>query len=305
MSKLFLVFLVILNKGSCFGSSPDLKINYERRAIEKGFPSPIVEVCINGQWGRFLLDTGAPYHVIARHFAELSAVKVETTEGNVTDSTGSTAKASFSQIPLGVRAEDGREVTFRQQRIIVVELPVSFKESGISGILSPQQLIKHGDQMLLNLSQPRMTIHPSSNLLRANQVQKWTNLEVLKIGTGEGAGILFATKAFISNYEANLIIDSGAATLEIDSASVIASKLQTFAQTKLQPTEGINGKKSESFLVPGVRTSVLGKTIETTALIHATGANKRTDGALGMHELKNCLFLITADGARGKCLKNK
>ena len=155
---------------------------YDNKLISQGFVSPTLEVTVRGVKGTFLVDTGAPLHVMSNWFALRIGVNPE--NGTETGETsGAKQNSPVIQETISIRDRTNKDVQFNAQSILIVSLPKDFQKLEIAGILSPQQLLEANQAILLNLKQSRMDVN---SLDHGRTVLK--NPRIIQVVSSEGPG---------------------------------------------------------------------------------------------------------------------
>ena len=230
--RTFILFCsLLLSSINLFAKDVALPLHYDEKLKKAGFPSPVVDVVINGVKGIFLIDTGASINIISNGFAQKSNIR-----GNgsirVGDSSGSSIKSNIAQIDFQINGNEGQEYYFNKQSFAIVDLPEVFNQNDIAGIISPQQLLSKDKNLILDLKFPRMLI--TSKSFPRSYSKKLIKLNVVTSkGPNNTLISLYTIAGTIDNFHAFFIIDTGASNIGIGIETSIGHSLYKKAVEKL------------------------------------------------------------------------
>ncbi len=260
-----------------------LTLRYDPTLTAAGFPSPVVDVTINGQQALLLVDTGASVHTWANWFVAAARLPSRSYERTVSGSTGSDAPVRIVE-PTDVATRSGPHLQVAEG--VAVDLPPMFEERRIAGLLSPQLLAALDEEAVLDLRVPRLTIRPARSPSRVNTGRTCTN------GDSPFRNRLYVARADIAGVAASLLLDTGATRTTSDSASAAAAALAPKA-TDGGENRGVGGAVDRLRVVPAVRI-VRGQSATTLDLrIGRSRTACAPDGLLAMDALRQCVATLS------------
>lgn len=278
-----------------------IAINYDPVLARQGFASPIVELHVNGKVGRFIVDTGAPFHVLSRWFAEEARISGHGS-ASIGDSSGGTGRDGKATISFDLLGKRGELWKFSRQDTIITELPPSFQKNRIAGIFSPQQLLGPSDGVLIDFSTPLMHLGRLSALERTLPVVRASKVKVIRTTGDAGKDTLvYVTDAQVDHGAFPLVIDTGAADVSVGIDTRIGAQLRARAKKSSGGTEGIHGQSRKTWTVPGVEVRVFGRAITLPVTLQPISSEMPADGMLGMAVLKDCRLVLGAETATAAC----
>lgn len=97
--------------------------------------APMIAALLGGRERRLVLDTGSEVHLLTEDLADELGLTKEPGEEGTDHSGATTASWSVGDVPMPL---GGLEVMLRD--VVAIDAPPAFRERGIDGILSPQNL---------------------------------------------------------------------------------------------------------------------------------------------------------------------
>lgn len=266
-----------------------IALRYDTALSAAGFPSPVLDVVVNGRRAVLLVDTGASVHTLAKWFVDAAKLTPQPTDHTVTGSTGAVTRVDVVA-NVEARLVDGRLVI---PQAIVADLPPLFEQHRIAGLLSPQLLAGAGEAVLFDLRRPRLSIRPDNTPPSGRD-------RVCVNGESAFRNRLYATAVTIAGTEASLLVDSGATrtTIRVDST---AGKALRGRAVEGGENRGVGGAVDRLLVASGVAVR-RGSANAVMDVRLGTGQNAcGADGLLGMDLLKGCSVLLGESSSALRC----
>lgn len=285
----FVTLAVLLWTADVRAMPLDLSIDYNQDLITKGFVSPVLSLRVNGQEGLFLIDTGASTHVLSSWFTEKAKIH-GVGGGSVGGSTGENGPSSLAIVSFVVNQNQGRAFTFAKQNAFIVDLPSAFQESGIAGIISPQQLLEPGQVGVLDLSaQPSFKISKQS-------LHPTKHEHDLGVVTSQGPlgkkTILYTISGNVLDKSASFIVDTGAEGNSVGLNTPAGKALFPESVPVETKIGGVTGEPQSVRVVHQAKVAIHGRTLDLEIYLQPISKNMPADGMLGMKYLKGCVLIL-------------
>lgn len=293
----FFLFFTFFFSVVGFAGDRDFPIRYVDSLVSSGFASPVVEMEIAGRTGLFLVDSGASVTVLAKWFAEEASVK-SGVQGKTSDATGDRKATRIARETWTMKSRHGEKVAFGNRFAVIVDLPSVFKEHGLAGILSPQQLLVKEEICLLNLG--------SSPFLRIQD--NWpsdfqgTPLDVVvSAGPGGTETSLYTLKALVEGDPAVFVVDTGADGVGLGSETQVGKKLFSKSKISAAKVGGISGSPQGIREIPSAQVEILGKSQTMKIRLQPVSAEMPASGMIGMQFLKRCALALARNKGSISC----
>jgi predicted aspartyl protease len=282
--------------GSSFGQGGHA-LTPGKTAIQRvGFAqrAPIVVGRIGGQATQLLVDTGASEHVLEDWFARQLAFASPTGRHAVAlDS--SSRRVGMDRLGKVTLELDGWGEIGTVAPLATTDSASGLRMLGIGGLLSPQELVK--DQSVI-------IDFPGSSLYAVDDQQATARMAAMprSLGLASGCGGTYALTATIEGQDARLVVDTGASSTALQSASA--------------PGRALSGRSSVGRDVIGVGGPIQTRVLRDASVkvasysqkldvdIVATRLRRLTcpsDGFLGMDVLASCVLVINARAMQIGC----
>lgn len=295
--KFYITLILVLCSISIVSAARDIPFRYDNTLAAQGFSSPIASISINGEQGLFLIDSGASVNVISKWFAEKAKIKIFG-QSVVAGTSGGTGKSSMSEVDFLVNTR-GRKVSFKDQFAVIVTLPEVFRENGLAGIISPQQLLSEKETGVLNLSEnPSLKIY--KDIPKFKRPVHRLNA-VLSEGPKGQKTVLFTIHADVSGIKTNFIVDTGADGAGIGAKTSAGQKLLSQSVSTNERIGGINGTSEEVRIVSKTTVKLLGRDFEMKIRLQPISDKMPAEGMLGMQFLKNCSLILSSTSGSILC----
>ncbi|MCA1825505.1 MAG: aspartyl protease family protein [Myxococcales bacterium] len=257
----------------------------------EGFPSPVLAASIDGKPMRFLVDTGAGVHTLARWAAKAAGLRPTRLTSTATDSTGREMAIDRAETVLGV---EGRDVPVA---LIVVDFPPVFERLQIAGLLSPQLLAPPGLAAVLDERAGTLTF---DSLAAATGRTGAVPLPGARV-CGQGSikpNRLYAAPVRIGARTVMLELDSGATVTSLKRGSPAAAALEFREQGS---TMGVSGERvvterATAEVAFGGMTRALGLQV-----VPGQPGGCEGDGLLGQDVLARCILVLRETGLAAGC----
>lgn len=261
-----------------------------------GSPPALVDVLVNGQPTRMLVDTGASHHILAQWVAEKAGSSREADAAG-TDQVGKSVALS--------RLDDAHVVVsgwgaIDASEMFVAALPLSLRDEGIGGILSPQRLADGDRAVVLDFRERKMTSASLGDALHALESEPGVALsgEVQGCGT---SGALPLLRATIAGVQVDAQLDSGATNTTVRAKSEAGVRLRPHARrsTTAVAASGVFSAPS----LDDTRVKVGALEIDTTVDLvpREPRVNCPNDASLGMDILQRCVLVLGSKAFAAKC----
>lgn len=245
-----------------------------------GFASPSLEVRILGERFVFLVDTGAPIHIISSKNAEKLGFKSSLMKSEIVLKNSSTS------------------TTIKNQYFIIQSMPNDFDDAKIAGILSPQMLLQDLRSIQVDISNEKFLINGDSiNGIRL--------LEKKIQGPDNTQLSYFLTTFSVGQSVAFALIDSGAEEFIVDMDSEIGRNLSERATAISTQIGDLYGTDTRTYLIKDQGVNILDEIISIDVFIKKFPKEKPGDAILGTKALRNCNIYFSKDFSSIRCLFSK
>lgn len=259
-------------------------------------PPPLVDVMVNGQPTRMLVDTGASHHVLAQWVAEMVGSSREADAAG-TDQVGKSVALS--------RLDDARVVVsgwgaIDTSEMFVAALPQSLRDEGIGGILSPQRLADGDRAVVLDFRKRTMTSASLGDALHALDSEPGVALSGEVHGCGT-SGALPLVRATIAGVQVDAQLDSGASNTTVRAKSEAGVRLLPHAKRSTTAVAASGVFSAPSLDDTPVKVGAL--EIDTTVDLvpREPRINCPNDASLGMDILHRCVLVLGSKAFAAKC----
>lgn len=300
MRNFILFCSLLLSSINLFAKDEAFPLRYDEKLTKAGFPSPVIDVVINGVKGIFLIDTGASINIISAGFAQRSNIS-----GNgqiaVSDSSGSSNKSNISQIDFQINCNEGQEYHFNKQSFAIVNLPDVFNQNEIAGIISPQQLLSKDKNLILDLKFPRM-------LITSKSFPKFSSRNLIKLNVVTSKGpnntliYLYTITGTVDNFPAIFIADTGASNIGIGIETNVGHSLHKKAVESSEQIGGINGEPQKVLIIPEAELKIFSKPQIVKLRLQPISSGMPADGMIGMQFLRECSLSLSKKEGFIDCL---
>jgi predicted aspartyl protease len=272
-----------------------LPIRYDDALARRGFPSPVIEVTVNGVTGWAIVDTGAGIHTLAAWFVEKAGL---VSDASLTDRVGA-RDASGERLWLRFLDEVSLTVEGNQALRLgvaaVADFPKEFEAARIAGLFSPQSLLHEGEALTLDLRSPSLHIDAAP---APGAGARGDALNACRSSAAGVPGLLFSAIAAFEGRSARLLVDTGASHTRLAGDATAAIGLpRDDARDQL----GVGGVREPMAVARAVSVKVGG--LEQAADVAIGGGASGCGGAglLGIDVLRQCRLVLTAEAGRLEC----
>jgi len=246
---------------------------------------PLIDVLINGQPARLLVDTGASIHLLSETIAD----KAQLRAGGLATLSDHFGDGSKEDALRGAVITAGDWTLSSDKPVLAKRLPEGFPADGL---LSPQSISTSGEALVLDLVHGQLSALP---WLEAEA--KWgdfgTSLaDDVVVCEGNGSPIGFLLPVEIAGQKVNLLLDTGANRSNLVLGKSLAEKLKADARPAGQSTS--ISKSVDTSVLPPVPLAI-GKYHTTVGLVLVPNRETfecRRDGVLGLDVLDNCVIAM-------------
>lgn len=286
--------------GPAPGASPSvprtLPIRYDEALARRGFPSPVLEVTVNGVTGWVLVDTGAGIHTLAAWFVEKAGLVPDASlmdKVGARDASGERLWLRFlDDVPLGLE----RTGTLRLAVAAVADFPREFESARIAGLLSPQSLLREGEALTLDLRSPSLGIRGAAP--RSEAPSGSARLDACRSRSEHVPGLLYAAATTFEGRAARLLVDTGASLTRLAGDAGAAVGLPRDGS---RDQLGVGGVREPMAIARGVRVAVGGLEQAVDVAIGGGASGCGGDGLLGIDVLRGCRLVLTSAGGHLEC----
>ena len=267
------------------------------------FPSPLVRGSVAGRPTLFIVDTGAQVSVVDATLASL--VHLALAPATAAKDPSSTVVAIERTQRPSLALEGWGPVTDRPAAVL--PLPPELTKLGIGGIVSPQAIVEHGREVLLDLvnNELRSTVageaEPSASFGKGYALPL-PRIDVCRYeDSGFSARSLVVT-ATIDGIRSVIELDTGASGTFAVSDSDLGRKLSSHPNAARAKALGAAGP-IETVLVTGVPLQLgSAETLGTITVMPGTrDEHCGYEGRIGIESLRSCVLVLGESGARGAC----
>lgn len=262
------------------------------------FPTPLLYVTVAGQATTMILDTGSPFNVLGATIAERLGLMVLAKRGRGADAAGRRIHYKRIKSPR-IRIENwGRPL---KTPAVVTRLPTIFDTLGIAGLLSPWQLTQHGQALVINFPDQRLSVMSHAMATTTLDIHAGNRIPLVA-SPRKGAGMSYTMRVHIDGVPVKLLVDTGSTSISVYADSAIGQKLERMPGSIRKSVTLVSGQAGYHQAYEG--TLQIGETKENAQLLLMRGRKNNHagyDGIVGMSYLKTCILLLTPERGIALC----
>lgn len=278
-----------------------IALRYDSELQRIGFPSPTLDVTVNGKSARFLVDSGAGVHTFAKWFVAAAGIATQGHGGaKVVDAGGHPVDISLVRhVTLAIG--DGRELKIDEA--IVADFPPFFEANRLAGLISPQLLAAQTHAAVLDLRTPELRLERTESAIERLDATLLNIGGATKLCVQDGSPLrnrLYAVRTVVEGVETSLIVDTGASgtTLRDGTPAAIA--------VRRKPGTGgsemsVGGQQMHVFKSSPIALDFGGGRRTLSISLGPDAGGCGAQGRLGMDALKGCSWIFARAAVAMSC----
>ncbi|MCA9588270.1 MAG: aspartyl protease family protein [Myxococcales bacterium] len=263
------------------------------------FPLPLVAGKVAGHPTKILIDSGASSHVVAGWLARSIGLSMKKLGDIGTDHVGKQIQTFRVE---GAKLSIDGWGRLAESPVIAMDVPEVAERLGIGAIVSPQQLARGKDGVVLDM---RAGVLRTAPFVETAHEMAGTGSPLVTLGEARVCedrdsaipGLSFVIPATIDGQRANLLLDTGAHHSDLFASSAAGQKLGPRSVPNRDEVFAASGKVARRVLYQvKLAAGSFAATADVDLILGAPDRSCARDGALAMDVLKSCVLLF----GRGK-----